>query len=317
MPLLSFDDAKGARPIALVKGGDYGGSILYLHEDHPERKKVVKREIPALKYLKEAGLKELKPAQRTALLYKFQEAIDKDVEPDQMVGLTPSQKELYARIRMDEKADTSITLPDTSTFHIIPTSDPKKREIFYICGASGSGKSYIATEIAQSYKKLFPGREVYLVSKLNEDPTIDKCKPKRLNVQTLVEDYPSIDEFEDCMVIFDDIDTFDGPELKSIHQLIDDIAITGRHTNTSMMFLTHHITNYKKTRLVLNEASHYIVYPQSTSYHALSYLLKTYVGMEKEDVKELRKLGRWVCVGKNYPQHLISSHTAKILHQSD
>jgi hypothetical protein len=130
-----------------------------------------------------------------------------------------------------------------------------------------------------------------------------------------VDDYPSIEEFKDCMVIFDDIDCFEGKVLKAIHQLIDDIAITGRHTNTTMLFLTHYITNYKKTRLILNEATHFVVYPQSTSYHALGYLLKTHIGMSPEEVKDLRKLGRWVSISKNYPQMLISEHTARLLHQ--
>jgi hypothetical protein len=227
-------------------------------------------------------------------------------------------KKLYKRILNDNNNDKTISLPDDSTFHLIPNPDPEKRSVYYIAGASGSGKSYIARGLAEGYKKLFPDRQVYLISKLKEDSTLDSMKigkPLRIDVQSLIDNYPKIEEFQDCMIIFDDYDTFTDKAGKVVQQLIDDLAIQGRHTNTTMLCLTHYITNYKKTSLMLNEAMYYIIYPQSTSYSSLKYLLASRVGMSKEDIHELRRLGRWVCIYKNYPQFLISQHTAKLLHQ--
>ena len=315
MPSLSFDERKGSRAIAIVKGGDYDGEILYLHEDDVKGKKP-KREVEAVKYAKD--LKDLKPAQRVAVFNRIQEAIAKGIPADHLVGEPENVRKLYQRIQSDQQKDTSVVLPDDSTFTLIPSPDAKKREVWYVAGASGSGKSYIARQLAEGYKKLFPSRDIYLISKLTEDSTLDTMKvgkPKRINVQTLVDDYPALDEFKDCMVIFDDYDTFVGAEGKVVQQLIDDLAIQGRHTNTTMLCLTHYITNYKKTRLLLNEATHFVIYPQATSYHALKYLLMTHIGMDAEEVKGLRKLGRWICVSKNFPQYLVSQHTAKVLHQ--
>jgi carbonic anhydrase len=99
----------------------------------------------------------------------------------------------------------------------------------------------------------------------------------------------------------------------AIHKLIDDLATMGRHTNTTMLCLSHYLTNYKKTRLLLNEATHIVVYPMATSFHALSYLLKTHIGMSKDDVRDLKKMGRWVCVFKHYPQWLVSPQHARVL----
>jgi hypothetical protein len=236
---------------------------------------------------------------------------------DQLVGETALGKQLYDRILSDEAKDTSINLPDDSKFQIVPSPDPKKREVFYIAGASGSGKSYIAKGIAEMYHNLFPSREVYLISKLGEDSTLDTMKPppKRINIQTLIDDYPELEEFEDCCVIFDDYDTFTGPAEKVVHKLIDDLATMGRHTNTTMLCLSHYLTNYKKTRLLLNEATHIIVYPMATSFHALCYLLKTHIGMSKDDCRDLKKMGRWVCLYKHYPQWLVSLHHARVLNQ--
>ena len=222
---------------------------------------------------------------------------------------------LYERILSDEVASKDVEL-ESGAFELLPSPDPKKREVWYIAGASGSGKSYIARGLGEYYQKLFPERHVYLISKLAEDSgTLDKMKPppKRINIQSLIDDFPDLDEFKNCMVIFDDYDTFTGPAEKVVHKLIDDLATMGRHTNTTMLCLSHYLTNYKKTRLLLNEATHIVVYPMATSYHALSYLLKTHIGMTKDDIRDLKKMGRWVCIYKHFPQYLISQTHARLL----
>jgi len=317
MPSLSFNVAgKDGMPIAIVRGGDDDGKILSVFSDEEKSSKKGSKEIDAIRYTKD--LKGLSATKRVALFNRLQEAKEKGIPPEMLIEDEGIRK-LYKRILSDDSSnDKTIVLPDDSTFHLIPNPDKDKRSVYYIAGASGSGKSYIARGLAEGYKKLFPSRQVYLISKLKEDSTLDTMKigrPLRIDVQSLIDNYPTIDEFKDCMVIFDDYDTFTDKAGKVVQQLIDDLAIQGRHTNTTMLCLTHYITNYKKTALMLNEAMYYIIYPQSTSFSSLKYLLATRVGMSKEEIHELRKMGRWVCIYKNYPQFLISQHTAKILHQ--
>jgi len=311
MPSLSFDKVKGAKPIAIVKGGEYDGRVLYIHEDGHKGTKP-KLEINPNNYATE--LRDLKPQERTKLVARLQEAHAKGLASDQLIGESTLGRQLYDRIIADSAKTTKIDIPDDGQFQLVPSPDPERREVFYIAGASGSGKSYIAKGIAECYKKLFPDREIYLISKLQEDATLDQVKDlKRISIKTLIDDYPTLEEFEDCLVIFDDYDTFTGDAEKVIHKLIDDLATMGRHTRTTMLCLSHYLTNYKKTRLLLNEATHIIVYPMATSFHALGYLLKTHVGMTKDDVRDLKKLGRWVCVYKNYPQWLLSTQHARVL----
>lgn len=313
MPSFSFEKGAKSSPVAIVRGGEKDGEILYLHEDSDKSKKE-KRIISANDYKTE--LRSLKPVERVKLLARLEEARDKGIATDQLVGETPLGKQLYERILHDEETHNEVNLEE-GTFELLPSPNPKKREVYYIAGASGSGKSYIAKGLGENYKKLFPDREVYVISKLTEDSgTLDKMKPKpkRINIQSLIDDYPDLDEFKNCLVIFDDYDTFTGPAEKVVHKLIDDLATMGRHTNTTMCCLSHYLTNYKKTRLLLNEATHIVVYPMATSYHALSYLLKTHIGMTKDEVRDLKKMGRWVCVYKHYPQFLISQQHARVLH---
>ncbi len=315
MPSLSFDKTKGAKPIAMVKGGDDDGQVLYVNAEDDHKGKKPRLEIQPSKYATE--LRGLKPQERIQLIHRLEEAHKKDLTPDQLVGETSLGKGLYERVLADEAKSTKIDLPEGSEFVILPSPDPEKRECFYIAGASGSGKSYIAKGIAECYKKLFPDRDCYLLSKLGEDSTLDKLKfLKRLNIDSFVEDYPDdLEEFRDCLIIFDDYDTFTGAYDKVIHKLIDDLATMGRHTNTTMLCLSHYLTNYKKTRLLLNEATHIVVYPMATSFHALSYLLKSHVGMTKDDCRDLKKMGRWVCIYKHFPQWLLAKHHARLLNQ--
>lgn len=311
MPSLSFDKVKGAKPIAIVKGGQYDGKVLYIHEDDHKGEKP-KLDINPNQYATE--MRDLKPVERTKLIARLQEAHTKGLSSDQLIGEGTLGKQLYDRIISDTAKSTKIDIPDDGQFQLVPSPDPTKREVFYIAGASGSGKSYIARGIAECYKKLFPSREIYLISKLAEDSTLDALPYlKRLNIQTFIDDYPELDEFAECLVIFDDYDTLTGNAEKVVGKLIDDLATMGRHTKTTMLCLSHYLTNYKKTRLLLNEATHIVVYPMATSYHALGYLLKTHIGMTKDDVRDLKKMGRWVCVYKHYPQWLVSPQHARVL----
>lgn len=313
MPSLSFDieskEEPKPRPVAIVKGGNDNGNILYLHEG---KGKAQKKSFNKSKYM---NMLKMKPMEKTKVFIKLEEALKKDV-PVESLTESKEVKEVYEKILNDSTSDKSVELDDEGDFELIPNPEPTKRSVWYIAGQSGSGKSYIAKTLANYYHKLFPERGIYLVSKLEKDETLDALKfIKRLNIQSFVEDYPSIDEFKDTMMIFDDYDCLTGDAEKVVLKIIDDLAITGRHSNTTMLCLSHYLTNYKKTRLLLNEATHVVVYPQSTSYHALRYLLKSYVGVDEDVLKRLRKNGsRWLAFFKGFPSICISQKGAELLH---
>lgn len=328
MPYLTInedDDKSGGKPIALIRGGDLDANILYLHDDDKKDKKIIKSSkktsmgLSQKEYEAELKAMSLKPKQRIEVMNKLTEAKRKGLKPKHLME-DPDVVSLYERIVSDdkEKEGTMFELPDDSSFEILPNCDKTKRDIGYLGAMAGSGKSYMARAFAEKYRKLWPDREVYLISQLAEDETLDKMKggpPTRIKVETIVEDFPELTDFENCLVIFDDFDTYPDEILNPVLRLIDLIAIQGRHTITSMLVLTHYLTNYKKTRLILNEATFFVVYPQSTSFKALQYLLGTHLGLDKEDLARIKKLGRWCVISKNYPQYMISQHFTKILHQ--
>jgi hypothetical protein len=235
---------------------------------------------------------------------------------------------MFLYLDMDEKPNqdkkTSVELPFHCKFEILPNTNPNKRDVFYLAGASGSGKSYLCKQIIDNYCLLYPKRKIFIVSKLEEDDTLDSIKSKniiKLDHTDFVENPPNINDdiFYESFVIFDDIDCIDDKaQDKAINTFMNDIAVTGRkHKHgqgcISLAFISHYLSNYKKTRLILNEATHYCLYPQSTATNQLYYLLNKYLGMTRDEIRHLKKLGRWVCIFKNYPQFLISQYTAKIL----
>jgi len=317
---LNFEKGKSAVAIAKVKGGEYNGDILYLHQDGTSGKGGVK-ELELGKH----RLRDLPARKQHEVMRALQEAYARGIPPDhlspelaRLPGVMDAYEEMIGSAKQSE--DTHIKLPNDGHFVLIPTKDPKKREVWYIAGASGSGKSHIAKGIAEQYMTQFPDRDVYLVSKLDEDDTLDSMKGRRcirLKPAKLVENpLKDLKMLENSLVIFDDYDTFQGKEMKVIQQLIDDIAIMGRHENITMLCLTHYLTNYSKTRLLLTEATHIVVYPLSTGAHALNYLLKTYLGLEKEEISAIRRGGsRWVCLYKNYPNYAITETEAFLLHE--
>lgn len=317
---LSFDKGKSGVPIATVNGGEYNKDILYLHDSAAEKGK--KKGVQELQMGKHQ-LSKLTPRKQTEVMRILQEAHRRGIPPEHLNLDIPGAEETYREMLGDteKKSEKVVNLPPGSTFSLNISNNPEKREVFYVAGASGSGKSYIAKHLASEYQRQFPKRDVYLVSKLKEDATLDSMerKPLRISAEKLVAT-PIVDLelFRECMIIFDDYDTFTGKEGKAVQQLIDDIAIQGRHTVTTMLCLTHYLSNYKKTRLMLTEATHFVLYPLSTGIQALNYLLKTYLGLSKDEVSNLRKTGsRWVCIYKNYPSWVVTETSAFLLNQSD
>lgn len=224
----------------------------------------------------------------------------------------------------NKKGYIHLEIDENATFNILPNTNPDKRDLYYICGASGSGKSYIAKQIATNYHKLYPKRPIYVVSKLENDETLDEMKfIVRLDFSDWVKEPPNINNISDCMVIFDDVDGIKGKLGKAVHNFMEDIAITGRkhgdnQGNISMLYITHHITNYSQTALILNESQNFIVYPRSTNTKSLRYLLDNYLGMDLDDIRKIKKLNtRWLWIRSHYPQFIISAHTAKLLNQDE
>lgn len=185
-----------------------------------------------------------------------------------------------------------------------------ERQIVYVSGASGSGKSYWTRRYVDAYQKAYPKREVYLLSAISEDSSIDKIKNLhriRLN-EAFVEDTLTAEDFKDSCVIFDDCDTISNSKLrKKVMAIQDDILQTGRHFNVTAIITSHVACNGKDTRLILAEAHIITFFPSAMSIRGLKYLLESYIGLDKADISKVKNLpGRSVSYIRGYPRALVS-----------
>ena len=220
-----------------------------------------------------------------------------------------------AGVPKSEKTNDKIELDD-GKFKLMPIFG--KFQTYYLYGASGSGKSYVARDIAEGYHLQNPKNGVFLISKLSQDDTLDKAKfIQRINPESYKDEKCDVVEFEDSLVIIDDYEGWESSDkvlYNIIISIINDIASMGRHYRINLVVCNHNHTNYRATRLLLNEATGIIIYPQSSGDSALKYLLQSYVGLTKQQIQEIKKAkSRWVFVHKHAPRYMMTVDELKLL----
>jgi hypothetical protein len=196
-----------------------------------------------------------------------------------------------------------------------------ERQIVYIAGASGSGKSHWCRQFIGEYHKAYPSRPVYMLSALTEDTTLDKLsciKRIKLSPEFLEDELKSAD-FADSLMIFDDCDTIANRKLrKKVLEIQSDILSTGRHYNVSCLVTTHTPCAGLDSKLILNECHSCVIFPAGLGGRAKSYLLETYLGLDKLQIRKLKDIdSRSICFIKGYPQVVLAERNAYILTDID
>lgn len=199
-----------------------------------------------------------------------------------------------------------------SSGRIQPTIDySKERFVGYICGASGSGKSYYIAQWVKEYKKKFKKNPVYVFSSLSEDETLDEIKPKRVILDdAFAKEKIDLEMYRDSLVVFDDTDTINDKHIKeAVYSLMNAILNTGRHFNISVWSVSHTPTGTKaETKIILNESQTLTFFPANLN-RQLYYLLENYAGLDRKAIKKIGKMGhRWVTLYKHFPQVFIADN---------
>lgn len=204
--------------------------------------------------------------------------------------------------------------------------NPKTREVIYIAGPSGVGKSTQSRSLIEVYHELFPDSPIFLFSKLTDDPAFDDLQKNGiisrvvLNEQIIenpIEVLDEIDPKEGALFVFDDTDTITNKDImQQISNLKRDIMEVGRHSNIYSIQTSHLIngTNKNDTRYILNELSKMIIFPGSGGYKQQRYVLENYWGLNKKQIEKiLSTKSRWLCISKNYPQYVLTETECYLL----
>jgi len=205
-----------------------------------------------------------------------------------------------------------LVLKDQPNLKFQPIPDKQKeRQIRYVCGRSGSGKSFWTRNYAEEYHKMYPKRDIFVISSLKDDPTLDKLKCiKRLKIHepAFLAENITAEDFKDSLVIFDDTDCLQNKFLKKkIDGIFNALAETGRHFSTSVVFTSHLACNGNDTKRILNECESVTIFPTGLGGKSMKYLLDNYFGLDKEQIRKVKALNsRWVTIQKSFPMVILS-----------
>ena len=203
------------------------------------------------------------------------------------------------------------------TLQVVPNTK-SERQCIYVCGQSGSGKSYFTSQYVKEYKKSYPKNEIYCISSIGEDPSIDSLKPKRINVldpEFMRETFTS-EDFKNSLIIFDDVDVFPKMVRNKVMTIVNNLLVVGRHSNASIVFTTHSPCSGAETKLLLSEASIISIFPTTTGSRSLKYILDNYLGLDKHQILKIKKLkSRAVSIIRGYPQTIVSEKECFLAHQ--
>jgi hypothetical protein len=211
--------------------------------------------------------------------------------------------------KMDNTINKEIQLGD-GIMCPLPTLEKDQRDVYYICGPAGSGKSHLSGNYLRQFKKMFPDREIVIFSLVEEEKGFDELNPIRitLNEKLTEQTYKEItNDLKNTCVVFDDIDTISNEKVrKFVLGLRDNILEIGRHDNIYVVATSHAISAWKTTRTLLQEATHVAFFPQSGGRFQIDYFLKRHMGLGTKGINKIYKLpSRWVIAAKRYPMYIL------------
>lgn len=226
-----------------------------------------------------------------------------------------------------DKYFTQLILNSGEKLEIIPSVSMSStkvtpcREIVYACGPSGSGKSTFCATYISNFTKLFKDTPVYVVSRLEEDPVLDKLDIIRVPIDDSWLSSPPDIHTEvpaGSLFVFDDCDTIPDPKIKdAVTRFMMDILETGRHNNIYCLITSHVIAKEKRAEnaRIMNELHRLVLFPLSGNRLAMQKILNTQFGFGMSVVNAYLDIpkhfnSRWICFGKNYPLYLMHENGA-------
>lgn len=312
------------RAIAIIKGGKYDKKILYLDIDtvkgdnaDSDENNIISPEIL------EDILDEINKKKK--LTIKQMKELNRLLKKNEPFKLTDSNKDLYDLIKKIRDKSSKIgkkefKIHDDGILQPLPRFD--KTERCYIAGQSESGKSYYIGQYLEQLIKVFKNKKIYVFSDVEQDPSIDDVFKGKKNMIRFSLDAELLDKdpiepklFKDSICVFDDIDSIQNPKiLKYVQTLRDSILKRGRHENITCLITSHLLTNYKDTRIILNECNNIVLFCRAGSTYSIKYFLQKYIGLDKNEIHKVLNLpSRWVSINKNANQYVLYEKGAFII----
>ena len=258
------------------------------------------------KEFKSKKLKGLTQSQKKKLIFSFQN----NIEP-----IDNKLKKIYYEALEDVKDDKGLNVMRfKQKVQVLPRRDLVEK--LYIAGVSGSGKSTYTGKYIEKFKKMFPNMELFVFSSVSEDKAFDKYNPIRIPIdEDLINDPLMIQDFEDSLTVFDDVNTIKDKILRtSVLDIQAEIIEIGRHYNARCIITSHLISNFHSTRQILNECTSITFFPKSSGQYHIKNYLKTYVGLDKHQIQYILNIpSRWITIYRTFPSYIVWENGIQIL----
>ena len=188
---------------------------------------------------------------------------------------------------------------------LTPCLNIDKTQRIFVVGPTECGKSTLTSFYLKQFRKVFPKRRVLVYSQLDRDPAYDKYKIERADIEDIPE--TTVDDLQDSLVIFDDLDTVPDPNLMAhISRLRNSCIQIGRHKGVYSIFCGHTIFDGRATGKMLRECSYVALFPQAGNKRHIHVYLADHAGLDKEQEKKVLALkSRWILVSSFAPIHII------------
>lgn len=225
-----------------------------------------------------------------------------------------------------ERAGKEVSLSDGRMFRILPTAKEGKRDVLYLAGPPGQGKTYLSCQFLRLYERMWPTRKCFVFTGDERDPTILAQNLQRTEIISVdLKDKDGIpfflkkqwthESFYNCVVMFDDVDGMVNKQVvNALRDLMDKCLKMGRHTGTSVIITNHMLTEYQKTRQWIQQANWVVFFPLSAIGRNIEYFIRDYLGIKNvESQEQLMRMGRWVAVKTDTPQLALSDYKCILL----
>ena len=233
----------------------------------------------------------------------------------------PKQKKIL--FMYDSKVpdgEHTIELTGGDTFEkAVDTS--QEREVMYVSGISGAGKSYYCRQYIEKFRKKYPKRDVFVFSSLGECKTLDKLKYLK-RIKILDPEFMSrtltAKDFKQSLVLFDDIDVISNRKIEQqVYEIMNSILQIGRHHQVTALVTSHSATNGNDTKIILNESTAITLFPKAAGNKGLLYIADQYLGLDTKEAKQLKKIeGRFVTIVRSHPRCIFSLKKAYMINDN-
>jgi hypothetical protein len=236
----------------------------------------------------------------------------------QPIAIIKDSKHVVSLAQNPKQSTEEIILDSNETFTPMPNTS-KERDVLYIFGQSGSGKSYYVYLYGMNYKKNYKKNSIYVFSSLESDKEgldrIPNIKRIALNEEFLNDEMIPIEEFKNSLIIFDDVDNIASKPLKKkVWAYMNSFLQCGRHFKCSLAITFHVSAGGADTKMIINEATSITYFPATVGGRNLKYMLDSYLGLDKQQMSKIKKLNsRWITVVKSYPKVILSEKSCYIL----